>query len=58
MVNPYNIVRYNRAAGSTHFGFWYRTEGAASGPSSNIYYCPNRMPMGEFHDNVAHDIGR
>ncbi|XP_068231985.1 fibrocystin-L-like [Palaemon carinicauda] len=58
IVNPNNIVRHNAAAGSTHFGYWYRTERNPSGPSATTDYCPYNAPMGVFTNNTAHSVGR
>lgn len=45
-------------AGGTHFGYWYRLNDAPDGPSSSIYYCPKKIPLGRFYNNSVHSVGR
>jgi hypothetical protein len=55
-----NYVRRNVAAGSTHYGFWFRPlakpDGLSTARGSGI--CPNMSPLGAFEDNVAHSLGK
>ena len=45
-------------ASGTHFGFWYRMNDNSNGPSFSPNYCPKKIPMGIFTNNLAHTIGR
>ena len=54
ITNPTNIVRYNHAAGSDFYGFWYEIKEHPDGPSATIDICPIGNPMGQSRDNVAH----
>jgi hypothetical protein len=54
---PKNFIRYNHAAGSTHFGFWFDLPGNPTGPSATATVCPSGTPLGQFHHNVAHTNG-
>ena len=64
IVNPDNDVYGNVAAGSSHYGFWYRNLEAPDGISGMIkldegeQLCPNFTPLGRFDGNVAHSTGR
>lgn len=53
--NPLNDVRYNRAAGSDFYGFYYDTSSSAA-RSSGV--CPQGLPVGESNNNVAHSNGK
>jgi len=57
ITNPNNIVTNNRAAGGTHFGFWYRMHEHPDGPSYDPNICPQRVPLGIFRNNTAHSMG-
>jgi len=52
--NPNNILRDNVAAGSEGTGFWYDLQEAPTGPSASIQMEPQRLPLGEFSNNVTH----
>ena len=54
ITNPLNTVRYNRAAGSDFYGFWYEIKSHPDGPSATSDICPTGLPLGESHDNIAH----
>lgn len=54
VTNPSNHVRYNHAAGSDFYGFWYEIKEHPDGPSATEDVCPIGNPLGESHDNVAH----
>jgi hypothetical protein len=69
IVNPNNIVRGNVAAGTSHYGFWYRSlehpdgvSGAEAvqecGTPGCETKCPMWTPLGVFEDNVAHSTGK
>ena len=58
ITNPDNIYRGNHAAGSAMYGFWIDTQANPTGPSYDPNVCPNRSPLGEFSNNVAHSNGR
>ena len=57
IVNPNNIIQHNAAAGSTHFGYWFRVLKNPDGPSRTSSYCPANAPMGRFYNNTAHSCG-
>mgnify|MGYP003572178904 CR=1 FL=1 len=54
VTNPYNIVRYNHAAGGEWFGFWYELLPFPEGPTANPNVHPEGQAMGKFEHNVAH----
>jgi len=54
VTNPSNHLRYNHAAGSDFYGFWYEIKEHPDGPSATEDVCPIGNPLGESHDNVAH----
>ena len=56
--HPDNILVGNRAAGSTHYGFWLDYQGSATGPSFNPNIKPRQSKLGEFRNNVAHSISK
>ena len=57
-------MRGNIAAGSSHYGFWYRALEHPDGVSGQenkdggIVTCPNFAPLLAFEDNVAHSTGK
>ena len=57
ITNPDNIVRHNVAAGSDHYGFWYRAEthvtGASAGSKAALKTCPKGVPLLEFYNNTG-----
>jgi hypothetical protein len=53
-ASPTNHWRNNRAAGSTHFGFWFELPGHPLGPSATDSRCPDTAPLGSFFNNSAH----
>jgi hypothetical protein len=58
ITNPLNTVRYNRAAGGDFYGFWYEVKANPDGLSATSDICPQGMPLGESHDNIAHSYMR
>ena len=64
IVNPENYVYGNVAAGSSHYGFWFRGLNHPDGSSgqavtdAGLTRCPNWAPLGSFEGNVAHSTGR
>ena len=54
VTHPSNHFRYNHAAGSDFYGFWYEIKTNPDGPSACNDVCPIGNPLGECHDNVAH----
>lgn len=58
ITNPLNTVRYNRAAGGDFYGFWYEIKEHPDGPSATSDICPQGLPVGESHDNIAHSYVR
>jgi hypothetical protein len=54
VTHPTNTFRYNHAAGSDFYGFWYEIKAHPDGPSATGDICPMGNPLGEVHDNVAH----
>jgi len=60
IVNPNNTVTDNVAAGSTHYGFWFRALEKPDGISGeaansrNQLICPSMTPLGVFRGNTAH----
>lgn len=69
ITNPQNTFIDNAAVASRAYGFWYiyyiidaisilccryDLDDSPSGPSATNDICPNKMPFGEFSDNVAH----
>ena len=57
VVNPYNTIRGNAAAGGSHFGFWYRLPQNPTGPSFTTSVNPINLPLQEFNGNTAHSFG-
>ena len=64
IVNPSNDVYGNVAAGSSHYGFWFRALESPDGISGQMEtdmgtnHCPNWSELGDVRDNVAHSTGR
>ena len=64
IVNPGNRIVDNIAAGSSHYGFWFRALPEPDGQGGQHIteigkrMCPSRTPLGEFRGNVAHSTGR
>jgi hypothetical protein len=58
ITNPLNTVRYNHAAGSDFYGFWYEIKAVPTGPSATQNVCPTGYPLGVFDSNVAHSNTR
>lgn len=58
ITNPLNTVRNNRAGGGDFYGFWYEIKDHPDGPSATSDICPQGMPVGESHDNIAHSYVR
>jgi len=58
ITNPLNTVRNNRAAGGDFYGFWYEIKEHPDGPSATSDIYPERLPVGESHDNIAHSNAR
>jgi len=64
IVNPDNKLVGNRAAGSSHYGFWYRAlehpdgQGGQHLKETFTKMCPSMTPLLEFRNNVAHSTGR
>ena len=60
--NPNNIFYGNRAAGSSHFGFWFNPPDEPTGPSAKdpqySNFCVKNRPLGAFYNNTAHSMGR
>lgn len=54
VTHPSNHFRYNHAAGSDFYGFWYEIKTNPDGPSACNDVCPIGNPLGDCHDNVAH----
>lgn len=54
VTHPTNHFRYNHAAGSDFYGFWYEIKTNPDGPSATNDVCPIGNPLGDCHDNVAH----
>jgi hypothetical protein len=54
ITNPLNTVRNNRAAGSDFYGIWYEIKDHPDGVSATSDICPQGLPIGESHDNIAH----
>ena len=57
LTNADNYVRHNAAAGSSHFGFWYRAPVHPEGPSFTTSICPRNVPVLEFYNNTVHSHG-
>ena len=57
-TNGQSYIRRNAAAGSSHFGFWFRPLDHPDGLSETKKYCPDEAPLGAFVDNVAHTTGK
>jgi hypothetical protein len=55
--HPTNTFRNNHVAGSKYYGFWldYQTHPLGSSEDENV--CPEKAPLGQFKDNVAHSNG-
>jgi hypothetical protein len=64
IVNPTNDVYGNVAAGSSHYGFWFRALPEPDGVSgqaaldAGLSRCPNWSELGKVEDNTAHSTGR
>ena len=64
IVNPTNDIYGNVAAGSSHYGFWFRAlpepDGISGGMARDAgqLRCPNWSELGYVADNVAHSTGR
>eukprot|EP00698_Gefionella_okellyi_P011072 TRINITY_DN2904_c0_g2_i1.p1 TRINITY_DN2904_c0_g2~~TRINITY_DN2904_c0_g2_i1.p1 ORF type:complete len:3969 (+),score=910.30 TRINITY_DN2904_c0_g2_i1:483-12389(+) len=58
VTNPANYWRHNVAAGSDHYGFWFRLLDNPDGPSATTTVCPNKMKLGAFENNTMHSNGR
>ena len=64
IVNPHNYVYGNVAAGSSHYGFWFRSLPEPDGVSgqgladSALNRCPNYAELLKFEVNVAHSTGK
>ena len=64
IVNPDNDVYGNVAAGSSHYGIWYRALEKPDGTSgqalsdAGVHMCPSWTALGRFDGNVAHSTGR
>jgi len=60
--NPNNIFYGNRAAGSSHFGFWFNPPDKPTGPSGKdsqyANFCVKNRPLGQFYNNTAHSMGK
>ena len=60
--NPNNIFYGNRAAGGTHFGFWFNPSDEPTGPSAQdpqyANFCVKNRPLGAFYNNTAHSMGK
>ena len=54
ITNPDNSLVGNVAGGSDGFGFWYALPDNPRGFSAGLPDRPNRTPLWEFADNVAH----
>lgn len=54
ITHPSNHFRFNHAAGSDFYGFWYEIKPHPDGPSATGDVCPMGNALGESHDNVAH----
>ena len=46
VTNPYNHLRFNRAAGGDFYGFWYEIKEHPDGPSATMDVCPMGMQVG------------
>ena len=57
ITHPDNIFVGNRAAGSTHYGFWMDYQDTSIGPSFNPNIKPMSAKLGEFRNNVSHSVG-
>jgi len=58
ITHPDNIFRYNHAAGSDRYGYWFDTKPNSMGPSFSPDICPENAQLGEFFENVAHSNGK
>lgn len=58
ITHPDNIFRYNHAAGSARYGYWFDLQETSIGPSFDPNICPENSKLGEFRSNVAHSNGR
>ena len=58
ITNPTNNVRFNHAAGSDFYGFWYEIKEHPDGPSATSDICPEGMQLGLSRDNIAHSYLR
>lgn len=58
ITHPDNMFRYNHAAGSARYGYWFDLMVNSIGPSFDPNICPENSKLGEFIGNVAHSNGR
>ena len=64
IVNPVNYIYGNVAAGSSHYGFWFRSLPTPDGISgqtltdASISRCPNYGELLQFESNTAHSTGK
>lgn len=58
VTNPLNDLINNHAAGGDFYAFWYEIKPHPDGPSATTDICPEGMPLGASHDNVAHSYIR
>ena len=59
ITNANNVYTENRAAGGTHFGFWFRMHSTPESSSATEFagVNPRLSPLGVFRDNVVHSQG-
>ena len=57
ITNPDNVISGNHAAGSERHGFWFALPEHPTGPSTTSSIWPQRTPLKEFNNNVAHSNG-
>ena len=58
VTNPNNIINYNRVAGCSAFGIWYRMHHHPEAGSYTTEICQQHEPFGECHGNVIHSVGK